>query len=707
MSTTSGARALPSLREDLRLLPGPAADDGSPRWTLFDPVRNRYFRLGAMAFELLSRWREGSAETLVARVRAETPQTPEAADVEALERFLTDQELVQSTAPAAAAALGQRARRQRSRRLQRLVHGYLFFRLPLVRPDRFLARTQGLVAPLYSRTAALAVVAAGLLGLFLASRQWDTFVATFLHLFSLEGLLYYGITLAGVKAVHELGHAYTAKRYGCRVPTMGVAFLVLFPVLYTDTTDAWRIRDRRRRLAIDAAGITTEIALAAVATLLWSLLPDGPARTAAFLVATTSWVLSLTLNASPFMRFDGYYLLADWLGMDNLQERSFALGRWRLRRLLLGLEEAPPESFPPRRRRLLVAYAWATWVYRLVLFLGIALLVYHLAFKLLGILLAAIEVVWLILRPIYRELRTWWQRRRQLRLNRNLALSLLLLGLGLAALLVPWNSRVGVPAVHQAARSVTLYPPTPARVAVAGARPGDRVEAGSVLFRLASPELEQRLRLVEIRSALLEQRLRRSAANREDLERVRVLRQELATQVSARAGYREELAALAVRAPFPGRVVAVAEGLVPGRWVAGDLALARLVDPASGEIKGYTVGQDFSRLEVGAAAVFYPDDPARPPLHCRVTGLDPVNVPRLDVPALASPYGGPIPARLGPDGELVPEKSVYRVTLRPEPPAPAPTAMVRGLVQVEAPPRSLLDRAWRTVAAVLIRESGF
>jgi putative peptide zinc metalloprotease protein len=59
------------------------------------------------------------------------------------------------------------------------------------------------------------------------------------------------------------------------------------------------------------------------------------------------------------------------------------------------------------------------------------------------------------------------------------------------------------------------------------------------------------------------------------------------------------------------------------------------------------------------------------------------------------------------EGRLVPEESVYRVSLAPRAPVPAPEQVRRGTVYVEGEARSLLDRAWRAVAAVLIRESGF
>ena len=100
-----------------------------------------------------------------------------------------------------------------------------------------------------------------------------------------------------------------------------------------DTTDAWRLRNHRERLIINFAGILTELHLALIATFLWAILPDGGFKSVAFFIATTSWISSLAINVSPFMRFDGYYVFADWLKAENLQPRSFALARWQLREI--------------------------------------------------------------------------------------------------------------------------------------------------------------------------------------------------------------------------------------------------------------------------------------------------------------------------------------------------------------------------------------
>ena len=127
----------------------------------------------------------------------------------------------------------------------------------------------------------------------------DRFKSTFLYFFNWNGLLLYAFSLVAVKAIHELGHAYTAKNFGCNVNSMGIAFLVFFPFLYTDNTNAWRLRDHRKRLTINFAGISTELHLAIIATFFWGISEPGLFKSVAFFVATTSWVSSLLINISP------------------------------------------------------------------------------------------------------------------------------------------------------------------------------------------------------------------------------------------------------------------------------------------------------------------------------------------------------------------------------------------------------------------------
>ena len=77
------------------------------------------------------------------------------------------------------------------------------------------------------------------------------------------------------------------------------------------------------------------------------------------------------------MRFDGYYLLSDISGIPNLHERSFNVAKWWLRETLFDLGEPAPEVFSNRTQTILIAFAFSVWIYRAIVFIGIAILVYY------------------------------------------------------------------------------------------------------------------------------------------------------------------------------------------------------------------------------------------------------------------------------------------------------------------------------------------
>jgi putative peptide zinc metalloprotease protein len=459
------AEVLPVLRRDIHIYSGPSTADGAPTWTLHDPTRNLFFRIGWTEFEILSRWHLENSDTVINTVNRETTLHISLKNVAALTEFLVLNNLTITTGEPGINFLEQQYAARNKKSAGLLLQKYLFLRFPLLRPDRLLAAALPWIQLIYTRTFVMIILAGLLTGLFLTMRQWDSFASTFSYLYSPAGMAWLIVALLLAKTAHELGHAFTAKRYGLRIPTMGIALLVFWPVLYTDTTEAWKLTERRQRLAISAAGISAEFIIAVLALLLWNIFPDGPARSAVFVIATTSWLITLFVNINPFVRFDGYYLLSDYLDIPNLQTRAFELARWKMLEWLFGLGDPRPGTVPVKLQRVVILYAWMTWVYRLMLFTGIGLLVYHLLFKLAGIVLLAAVVSWFIIRPVYHELRSWQAMRDRIHWNRHSVISLLLLLGGLLLLVLPWNTQISAPAVARYSSYYHVYPPDHGRIA--------------------------------------------------------------------------------------------------------------------------------------------------------------------------------------------------------------------------------------------------
>jgi putative peptide zinc metalloprotease protein len=666
---------LPTLREELSLYPGPHLADGQPSWTLHDPVRNQFFRIDWLTFEIISRWSLDDLSAIADGVNLDTSLHPEAADVEAVARFLIENQLVKPTGAESARQFSERLNKMRGNWQSWLLHHYLFFRIPLVRPDGWLKRWVGWVEPLYSRGFAYLTLAVLVLGVVEVYRDWERFSATLIDTFSWNGLLGYGAALAGIKVLHELGHAFTAKRYGCRVPAMGVAFLVMFPVAYTDTNEVWKLSSRHQRLAVAAAGVVTELVIAAWATLAWGLLPEGIPKSIAFMLATTTWVATLAINTSPFMRFDGYFLLSDWLDMPNLHNRSFALARWDMRERLFGLGLSPPEHFPRQRKIGLILFAYATWIYRLVVFLGIAALVYAFFIKAVGVLLFIIEIGWFVLLPFWNEVKLWpalvkhdgqpaglgAMLREQPRARRSAWLAVLLLML----FAMPWPTRQAASGTLKPTEIYPIHAPAGAQVVTLPWSEGSLVRAGQPLLVLTSPELQLRWRRAQARLESLRRQVSASAVNADQRQNIPILAQEESKALAELANVQAEMALYAPMAPFDGVVRDLDPDFQPGVWVGNRERLGVLVNTQGLLVETYLDEDAVRRIQVGDQARFFVDGLEGPVLKLAVSGIDRDASRVLFNGQLAAQVGGSIMTREK-RGQLVPERAVYRVTLHVE-----------------------------------------
>ena len=587
-----------------------------------------------------------------------------------------------------------------------LVHHYLFLKIPVVRPDRFLRATLPYVEWLFTGVMAWIVGLLGLVAMYLVSRQWAGFTATMLHFFTPRGLALYVGCVVVAKVFHELGHAYTATRYGCRVPTMGIAVVVMVPMLYSDTSDAWKLTSRRQRAAIGAAGMVVECAVAAVALFVWSFLDDGVAKSVMFILATTSLAVGLGINLNPCMRFDGYYVLSDWLGIPNLHDRAFAFGQWHLRRLLFGLDLPIPEPVSMSRRRFLIGFAWAVWAYRFLLFFGIALVVYHVFFKALGLVLFAVEIGWFILLPIGRELKAWWLLREAAREQRRIWASIgVVLALGVA-LFVPWSDRISLPAVVESTSHAMIYAPMPGRIVELAVTEGRQVGIGETLVMLESPVLDKEVALTRKRIEVERLRDQRQFADQDELAKHQVTLETLKARLAQLEGLLHQQQNLSLAAPISGVVTDRAEALHVGRWINKELPIAYVVDPAGEEVHALAPETEVGYLRLGQPATFIPEGAERPRVHAQVIEIRDADESSFTVPYLASLYGGDIAVREDARHKLTPDTSVYRITLRLLGSPPRWNQAVRGTVLVQGPRISVAQRVWERGVRILIRESG-
>lgn len=698
---------LPPMREDLRLVAGPRHLDGSPSWRILDPVRNAFFEVGWLEFELLARWREHKeAASLVAHVARETRLDPTVEEVHDLVEFLTLNQLLAPESAVAREGLERRWRTSQQGWLMQAMHKYLFFRVPLFRPDAFLTRTVGLTDVFFTRGFLLLIAVVFALDMYLLSRDWASFAEEMARMFSPQGLFYYAVAATIAKVIHEFGHAYAAKRYGVRVPTMGVAFLVLWPFLYTDTGETWKLADRKKQLVIASAGMATELALAVLSTLLWALAPEGPVKSVLFVFATTTWVMTLAINASPFMRFDGYFVLSDALDFPNLHERSGACAKWWIRTTFFRLpEELPEPTLSDSSRRWLIAFALVTWLYRFVVFIGIALLVYHLFFKLLGIVLFVVEIVYFIVMPVAREAIHVWGRRSEASLAWKPMFAAFALVL-VAIWLVPVAREVTAPAYLRASFEHAVYAPFPGRISNVSVQPGQSVKPGAQLLAVEMQDLAVRAQKADVSIASARAELARMPASVRQQERRAVLEEQLAEALAAKQAVDEDAARQSVLADYEGVVRDMAPELIDGRWVNPRQLLLRVVSESEPLIIANVAERQIAAIEPGQKVYFYPSRSELPAIEGIVETIEAAPVKEVGRQLMASVHGGDIVVLgSGGNGPLIAQEPFFRVRIRPTTPVRV-DQVVRGRVRVQTDLRLVAENFVYRALSLIIRESG-
>ncbi len=128
--------------------------------------------------------------------------------------------------------------------------------------------------------------------------------------------------------VHESAHALTTQHYGRHVRRGGVGLYFGMIAFFMDTTDIW-MEPRGPRLAVTWAGPYSGFILGGACCLLLLAFPAISGAQLIYQVAAWCYLVSIS-NLNPLLKFDGYYILMDWLEIPMLRERSINFVRQTL-----------------------------------------------------------------------------------------------------------------------------------------------------------------------------------------------------------------------------------------------------------------------------------------------------------------------------------------------------------------------------------------
>ncbi len=696
----------PSLRAELQILPAEHDSQGFPTWTIYDPPRNKYFRIGWLEFEILSRWQLRDFSKIIVDVNQQTTLSIDTEDTQSLLHFLITNDLVEIDSPLQLQQLIKRNQLSKKLKWKQLLRSYVFFKIKLCRPDPFLSKSIHYIKFMFNPRTLIIFMLLALMSLYLIMQQWHEFSSSIYYFFNSKGLLFFVLALILTKVIHELGHGYIAKYYGCHVTSMGVAFIVFWPILYTDTSDAWRLANKKSRLMINAGGIIAELMLAVIASLIWSFTSPGIIQSICFFIASSAWLMTLLVNLNPLMRFDGYFLLADLIGIHNLQQQSFSVARWHLRKTLFGIMETPPQYFTKRKQRGLIIYAYCTWVYRLCLFFSIALLIYHFFFKALGLLLMVVQIYLLILQPIIHEAKACWQRRDLMSIRLSNFVSLFFLVGVLVFLFFPWQQDVSLPAFIRYQAYQKIYSKLPGKIIAVNNNKNPDVKAGSTLIAFSSAQLNYEIQQQEYDIKITKIKIFSDQENSSRLGFRQTDEQELQQHLKKLEALKEKQKQLTIYAPFSGKIIDEAENLAVNQYLPADSYLFEIIKNNQQIIEAYVPEEDYQAIKKDHQALFYADNFALTPIKATIVKVDKSRSKNITTPYLTSLAGGELLVSEE-NHALILNDSYYRVILKPQENLKQLPLQLRGTIHLEGNSTTIFNQIFIKLSAVFIRESGF
>ena len=491
--------------------------------------------------------------------------------------------------------LDSRRREFDRRRLLQQIRSPLSIKIPLLDPEKFLHRTMPLVAPLFSVAGLIVWTTVVLAGITLAVINWKILTNDISdRVLALENLLLIGLTYPFVKVFHELGHAYSVKRWGGEVHEIGVMLLVFFPVPYVDATSASAFRSKYQRMFVGSAGIVVEIFIASMAMIFWTNVEEGAFRAVLFNIMLISGVSTLLFNGNPLLRYDAYYVVTDILEIPNLSTRCYQYVGYLVKRYLFGITEIATPVSTLSEAVWLTSYAILSFLYRMFITIAITLFVttkYFILGSAIGIWFIFTAVVMPLVKTIARPVTD-----PQLRKSRS---RIYMLGGGMVSALmmivmvIPVPFATGAEGVTWVSEQAHVFSEESGFVVAVNTGSNETVEKGNVIIELHNPELAMKVRVLEAQVA---ESKARYDANINDKNMSEVLKEDYQYVLSQYLRAQEQYSKLKIKATLAGKLIIPEHENLIDRYINRGQVLGYIVDYVTLPVNVMVAGNDIESV---------------------------------------------------------------------------------------------------------------
>ncbi len=671
-----------------------------------DHQSGRYFRISPAAYHLVSQMNGMRTVEEIWRNAGQRWGTDRPTQDETIRLIaqLGQADLLVEGAPTDISAIARRAEIGRSRDMLARIKNPMAIRIPLFDPDRFLSATQMLVRPLFTLWGLIAWLGLIGFGIVTAALNWPELMSNLLdRILVTENLILLVITYPFVKAFHELGHAYAVKVWGGEVHEIGVMLLVFMPVPYVDASSSAAFPEKYQRVVVGAAGIIVEVALAAIAMIVWANAESGLVTAIAFNVMLIGGVSTVLFNGNPLLRFDGYYVLADLIETPNLGPRSNRYVQFLVQTHVLGMHTVDDPATTPGERRWFFAYSVAAFLYRLTIMAAIAMFVAG-KFFFFGVVLAIWAITMMLIWPIIKGLkfiltdaRLDGQRPRAI-------------GITAAAVCFVLWVLAGVPIPYRTMTQGVVWAEENAQVRAGASgfvseifeQPGTIVEQGATLVRFEDPIAASRVNLLEID-------LRANLARYEGVRAIDLVQAKIFSEQVELAKYRldaEKLRAseMEITAPQSGQFVLVDADALIGRYVRKGALLGFVMPDGAPLIRAVVLQSQIDLVRSRLVGVeFRAASGMRREVSGTILRAPPAAVSDVPSEALATSAGGPVVAQVAENGRARAIDPFFIVDIVPNEPMSLGVGE-RVYVRFDHGPEPVLFRISRSVRRLFLSQ---
>ena len=357
---------------------------GETIFILKDPETDEYYRFDEAQYQIISLFdgKKNIDEVVEEFNKTFKQYEYDKEDLESLYGDLESFKLLQRSKRENNIALVEKMKNDKRSKFLQAKGSLLLIRFHLVDPSKYFDKIIDSILFLWNPKVVKTMLGLMLLAFILVLFEYKRFAYDFERVFfnMHDNLaiffIIWGISLV-VIAFHECGHGLTCKYYGGEVKDMGFLLLVLQPCLYCNVNDAWLFDNKRQKIFVALAGVYTELMLAMISAYIWLFVDvGGLIGITVFVIMTMSTAQTLFFNLNPLVKFDGYYILSDYLEVPNLKQNSTSWFSWTLKTKLLRLDEPEPLVATPREKKIYLYYGAVSTCYMTMMLSTIAVLGY-------------------------------------------------------------------------------------------------------------------------------------------------------------------------------------------------------------------------------------------------------------------------------------------------------------------------------------------